>query len=121
MAFRFEGTRIIGPRGDSGSLIFTAEDDTDFTDRDYLVFFLTRRGSGGMVMTRAMEIDENGRAVLDLSPVDTSSLLPGRCVWSARYVLDATIDGEGNVTGGSWVDTPWRNCEFEVLEVNGQV
>ena len=22
MAFRFEGTRIIGPRGDSGSLIF---------------------------------------------------------------------------------------------------
>lgn len=121
MAFRFEGTRIIGPRGDSGSLIFTAEDAEEFTNRDYLVFFLSRRGNGGMVMTRAMEIDENGRAVLDLSPVETSSLLPGMYVWSARYVLDATIDGEGNVTGGSWVDTPWRNCEFEVLEVNGQV
>ena len=121
MAFRFEGTRIIGPRGDSGSLIFTAEDAEEFTNRDYLVFFLSRRGNGGMVMTRAMEIDENGRAVLDLLSVDTRSLSPGMYVWSARYVLDATINGEGNVTGGSWVDTPWRNCEFEVLEVNGQV
>ena len=121
MAFRFEGTRIIGPRGDSGSLIFTAEDAEEFTNRDYLVFFLSRRGSGGMVMTRAMQIDENGRAVLDLSPVETSSLLPGRYVWSARYVLGAVLDSAGGVTGGDWVETPWRNCEFEVLEVNGQL
>lgn len=121
MAFRFEGTRIIGPRGDSGSLIFTAEDAGEFTDRDYLVFFLTRRGSGGMVMTRTMQIDENGRAALELSSRETGALSPGTYVWSARYVLDATIDGEGNVTGGSWVDTPWRNCEFEVLEVNGRL
>lgn len=121
MAFRFEGTRIIGPRGDSGSLIFTAEDAKEFTDRDYLVFFLTRRGSGGTVLTRAMQIDGDGRAVLELLPGDTKTLSPGVYVWSARYVLDAMLDEAGNVTGGSWVDTPWRNCEFEVLEVNGQV
>lgn len=121
MAFRFDGTRIIGPRGDSGSLIFTAENAADFTGADRLVFYLSRRGSGGVLLTRAMEIDGDGRAVLDLSPGDTRSLSPGMYVWSARYVLDATIDIEGNVTGGDWVETPWRNCEFEVLEVNGQL
>ena len=54
MAFRFDGTRIIGPRGDSGSLIFTAENAADFTGADRLVFYLSRRGSGGVLLTRAM-------------------------------------------------------------------
>ena len=121
MAFRFDGTRIIGPRGDSGSLIFTAENAADFTGADRLVFYLSRRGSGGVLLTRAMEIDGDGRAVLELAPADTAALAPGVYVWSARYVLGAVLDSTGGVTGGDWVETPWRNCEFEVLEVNGQL
>ena len=76
MAFRFDGTRIIGPRGDSGSLIFTAENAAEFTGADRLVFYLSRRGSGGVLLTRAMEIDGDGRAVLELAPADTAALAP---------------------------------------------
>ena len=48
-------------------------------------------------------------------------LAPGVYLWSARYVLDAALDSEGNATGGTWVETPWRNRAFEVQEVNGQL
>ena len=119
MAFRFSGTRITGPRGDSGTLVFTA-DAGGFTDMDRLVFTLTRKESGGKIMERAMSIDADGRSVLSLVNEDTRALSPGMYVWSARYVLNAQTDNSGHVTGGEWVDTPWRNCEFEVLEVNAQ-
>ena len=120
MAFRFVGTRIIGPRGDSGVLVFCADADTAFTDRDRLVFFLSRP-DGGMVMKRTMKIDENGCATLTLGCAETDALAPGVYLWSARYVLDAVLDGEGNATGGTWVETPWRNRAFEVQEVNGRL
>ena len=83
MAFRFDGTRIIGPRGDSGSLIFTAENAADFTGADRLVFYLSRRGSGGVLLTRAMEIDGDGRACWSLPRRTRRRLRPG-CTYGAR-------------------------------------
>ena len=120
MAFRFVGTRITGPRGDSGVLVFCADADTAFTDRDRLVFFLSRP-DGGMVMKRTMKIDEIDWLEWVIASMHTAALAPGVYVWSARYVLGAVLDSAGGVTGGDWVETPWRNCEFEVLEVNGQI
>lgn len=120
MAFRFVGSRIVGPRGDSGTLIFCADGETAFTDRDRLVFFLSRPGSG-VVMKRTLRIDENGCATLNLKSEETGALEPGVYLWSARYVLDAQINDVGFVTGGTWVETPWRNRELEVQEVNGQL
>lgn len=118
MAFRFVGTKITGPRGDSGELIFCADEETVFTERDRLVFFLGRPG-GRIIMKRTLKIDGEGRAVMKLHCAETAALSPGIYTWSARYVLDAVIDNEGNATGGTWVETPWRNREFEVQEVNG--
>lgn len=118
MAFRFMGTKIVGPRGDSGVLTFCPGGETVFSGRDRLVFFLSRRSSG-VLMERTLEIDGNGCAVLTLDCAETAALEPGVYTWSARYVLDAALDDEGNVTGGTWVETPWRNLEFEVQEVNG--
>lgn len=120
MAFRFMGSRIVGPRGDSGTLVFCADAETAFTDRDRLVFFLSRP-DGGVVMRRALRIDGNGCATLNLSGGETVALSPGIYLWSARYVLDAVINDVGIVIGGTWVETPWRNREFEVQEVNGQL
>lgn len=82
MAFRFVGTRITGPRGDSGVLVFCADADTAFTNRDRLVFFLSRP-DGGMVMKRTMKIDENGCATLTLGCAETDALAPGVYLWSA--------------------------------------
>ena len=120
MAFRFVGSKIVGPRGDSGTLIFCADGETAFTDSDRLVFCLSRQGSG-VVMRRTLRIDGEGCATLSLRSEETMELEPGAYLWSARYVLDAEIDESGAVTGGTWVDTPWRNREFEVQEVNGQL
>lgn len=119
LAFRFYGTRIAGPRGDSASLIFCTGDGSQTTERDRLVFILSRREGGGVVLRRVAPIDENGEAEVALSHEETKRLTPGLYYWSVRYVLDAVTDEQGNIVSGTWVDTLWRNCEFEVLEVNG--
>jgi len=121
VAFRFSGTTIVGPRGDTGNLIFSSEaEGTSFTSADRLVFVLSSV-TGGEIMRRTLPIDESGQAQLELTHEQTEALAPGRYLWSARYVLDAQLNEVGVVTGGSWVDTPWRNCEFVVQEVNGQL
>lgn len=119
LAFRFYGTRIAGPRGDSASLIFCTGDGSQATERDRLVFILSRREGGGVVLRRVAPIDEHGEAEVALSHEETKRLTPGLYYWSVRYVLDAVTDEQGNIISGTWVDTLWRNCEFEVLEVNG--
>lgn len=119
LAFRFYGTRIAGPRGDSASLIFCTGDGSQTTERDRLVFILSRREGGGVVLRRVAPIDENGEAEIALHHEETKRLTPGLYYWSVRYVLDAVTDEQGDIVSGTWVDTLWRNCEFEVLEVNG--
>ena len=54
MAFRFVGSKIVGPRGDSGTLSFCADGEKAFTDSDRLVFFLSRQGSGVVLSTSSM-------------------------------------------------------------------
>ena len=119
LAFRFYGTRIAGPRGDSASLIFCTGDGSVTTPQDMLLFILSRREGGGVVLRRAIPLDERGEAEVALSHEDTKRLTPGLYYWSVRYVLDAETDEQGSIVSGTWVETPWRNCEFEVLEVNG--
>ena len=119
LAFRFYGTRIAGARGDSASLMFCTGDGSATTERDRLVFILSRREGGGVVLRRVAPIDGNGEAEIALSHEDTKHLTPGLYYWSVRYVLDAQMDDQGNIVSGAWVDTLWRNCDFEVLEVNG--
>lgn len=116
--FEVHGTAICVSRGDTGLLTFTA-DGVSLTENDRAVFTVKGRG-GGVVIRKIIKPQENSVTVPFVS-ADTEALRPGAYEWDIRYVLEAEMDGRGDVTDGREIITPFPPGKLTVVRTVGSV
>lgn len=116
--FEVNGRLIRVSRGDTGLITFTVE-GISLTENDRAVFTVKRR-SGGVVIQKVIEPEGNNILVPFVSG-DTERLRPDTYEWDIRYVIDAVEDGEGRVTDGREVLTPFPPGEFRIERTVGDV
>lgn len=105
-------------RGDTGLIRFQAE-GIELTKKDLCVFTVRRR-SGGMVMEKVIQSEENAY-LIPFTNEETEKMDVDEYEWDVRIALDAVTDGTGRVTGGREVITPWAPGKLKITKVVGRV
>lgn len=116
--FEVHGNCIRISAGDTGVIRFEAE-GIELTPSDRAVFTVKRRG-GGAVIRKIVEPEGNAILVPFVNG-DTEKLHADSYEWDIRYVLDAQLDGRGEVTDGREVITPFAPGNLQVMKVVGDV
>ena len=111
------GRTIRVSRGDTGVIRFAAE-GIDLTENDLCVFTVKRR-SGGTVIEKVIEPEENVY-LIPFTNADTE-IPVGDYEWDIRIALDAKTDGNGRVTGGREIITPWPPATLRIAKAVGSV
>lgn len=115
--FDVNGRTIRISRGDTGLIRFAAE-GIELTEKDLCVFTVKRR-SGGAVMQKVIEPEENAY-LIPFTNADTE-IPVGDYEWDIRIALDAQTDGTGRVTGGREIITPWPPATLRIAKAVGNV
>lgn len=116
--FDVSGRLIRVSRGDTGLITFEAE-GIDLTENDRAVFKV--KNLSGDVMMEKVIAPERNRVTVPFVHEDTEALKPGRYEWDIRYVIDAVEDGDGRVTDGREVLTPFPPGEFRIERTVGEI
>lgn len=116
--FDVMGRTIRVSRGDTGLIRFAIE-GVDLTANDLCVFTVKRR-SGGTVMEKVIE-PEDGAYLVPFTNEETEKMQVGEYEWDIRIALDAVTDGEGRVTGGREIITPWPPAVLKIAKAVGSV
>lgn len=130
---RVTGKLIRMTRGDSELLTLHIIRQTMFTERDRAVFTI---GDGRKAIFAHVSrldvplpefvdapcaVDRNGWIQVPLPHSVTAGWRAGIYAWDVRIVLDATVDEDGNVTGGREIHTPMSAGSFMLDEAVGQI
>ena len=116
--FDVMGRTIRISRGDTGLIRFAIE-GVVLTEKDLCVFTVKRR-SGGTVMEKVIEPEDNAYLV-PFTNEETERTQVGDYEWDIRIALDATTDGMGRVNGGREIITPWPPAAFKIVKAVGSV
>lgn len=116
--FDVMGRTIRISRGDTGLIRFSAE-GMNLTENDLCVFTVKRR-SGGTVMEKVIEPEDNAY-LIPFTNAETERMQVGDYEWDIRIALDAKTDGNGRVTGGREVITPWPPAMLRIAKAVGSV
>lgn len=116
--FEVHGQYIRVSRGDTGLITFAFE-GIELGENDLAVFTVKRR-SGGTVLEKVIEPEEN-QIFVPFTNEETEKMREGEYEWDLRVALDAETDAEGRITGGREVLTPWPPSKFEITKVVGSV
>ena len=115
--FEVQGHTIRISQGDTGVVTFRVEGVT-LSEADRAVF--TVRGGCAGVLKKVVAPQDGGFCV-PLASGETQAMPPGLYSWDLRIVLEAKVDGQGAVTDGREVITPWLPGRFEVMKVVGRI
>lgn len=116
--FEVLGRTIRISRGDTGLIAFEA-DGAELSESDLCVFTVRRR-SGGVVMEKVIEPEENVY-LIPFTNAETEKMQAGDYEWDVRIALDAVTDSTGRVTGGREIITPWPPSRLTIMKAVGSV
>ena len=116
-----ETKKITMHRGDTGSITFTVT-GYDFSDVTCKALFsLKKAKSGEVVKDEVYSIGSSGQFTVEFSNEDTDYLAPGNYEYDVRVVINPTLDGNGKITSGDVVRTPYDPIPVEIRRTVGEI
>lgn len=109
--------RITMHAGDTGSVIYTLSGYA-FETGDKAVF--TMKDKNGRIRKQAvLTPNADDEIQVEFEYTDTYRLPPDTYKYDIRVFQGATLDDDGNVTDGEYVDTPVDGMDIEILRTVG--
>ena len=117
--FIVDGMSIKMTAGDTGAFVMHVA-GYDFGENDYLLFTI-KTGSGGVVIYREYQPDENGDILVCFYNSETEGYGAGTYYWDVRIVINAYRDENNKIVNGDQVITPYEPMTFELVNPIGTV
>ena len=111
--------KITMHRGDTGSLTFTFS-GYDWTADDFRAMFSMKKNNQ-TVKEQITAIPADGKVTVNFASEDTDYLTPSTYEYDVKVVRNPVFDGEGKLTDGTFVRTPWDPVPVEVKRTIGQI
>lgn len=116
-----ETKKITMHRGDTGSITFTVT-GYDFSDVTCKALFsLKKAKSGDVVKEQVYSLDSNNQFTVEFANSDTDHLVPGNYEYDVRVAINPTLDGNGKITSGDVVRTPYDPIPVEIRRTVGEI
>lgn len=113
-----QGKNIYLPRGDTGMLKFSSHGDYVLTNKDVVLFTVTCRGKPVIELYMT---PYDSSVIIEFTSDMTKDLPIDLYYYDIRIILDAEFDEEDNLIQGIQIDTPYKDCEFNLLSTEGEL
>lgn len=112
------GNSVSIPQGDSGG--FTVRTSGCSFGADDRALFTLKDQNSKTIRRDVMTITD-GEVDIEFVPGETKRMPVGDYTWELRFITDATFDGDGNLTGGTDIDTPRTDMRLTITRVQGEI
>lgn len=111
--------KITMHRGDTGSVTFTAN-GFDWSEVTAKAVF-TMKKKDQTIKEVVSDLPASGEFTVEFENEDTDFLQPGVYEYDVRVVINPVLDGNGKITDGTVVRTPWDPIPVEIRRTVGQI